>query len=1146
MSTPSRNTRASRALATIALVLAWTHSAASSVGPDTNFHSSFFARPNSPSRALLLPNEKYLVFFATDTLTDQRTGAITRFLSDGTLDTSFQFDPDYNYVSAAVAAGGGKIYIAAKKSGYGEHHRTEILRLNDDGSADPTFPPVLVNEADSEPVYELRLQPDGKLLVSGFFTSFGGENRQGIVRLLTDGSIDPGFAPVAMIGAVYATALQLDGKILIGGSFNFVNDTFPLRVARLNSNGSLDTSFTAAGFSLPTQPIRGLLVLDDGKVILSGRMRTASNQPFVPLLRLNADGNRDTTFILPSGVVTTSSRDLELQSDGKILAAIDRTLYRFNTDGSVDNGFTRPLTTDNTFGTAGSVFTVDRFADGDILIGGGFTDINGSAQPSNANFGVARLNPDGTLDASLATVHQSGFVIAPHSFSRRPDNFTYISFGELRSRFQPVTPFGFGRLLADGSRDAAFTLSSASPAGFLSNGFVAFNFAALSDGGFFIFGGNAAFAFASGKASSSGTEDTGFAQNVAPYHKEAIGLPEGKVLLSADDDLNATLAATLTRLRADGTADDTFQFPTAIREQQVRREQGTNALQAMSVGSRVLAVLPDQKLLFEYFTPGEFHVVRLHADGSLDGSFTEITFQRPDYLFSFKLVYDPLTQQSYQVEVSTAALSVRDAAVQPDGRLVLATRAVGSQARGLMRIEADGTFDPTFNTGGGAQWVETTETANSVPKVEGVVLLPNGKFLIVGTFEAFDGNPAPGIALLNANGSFDPSFVAPALRNRYAGGEARLERQDDGSFLLGGPYYLPGEPAATAPSLIRILAAPAITSALTAAGNQNQSINYQITATGAPTSFGATGLPASLSINITTGLISGTPTVNGIFHVTLSATNAVGTANATLTLTIAPGGTVNISTRLAVGTGDNVLIGGLIITGDAPKKILVRALGPSLTVNGSPVPGRLLDPVLELRGESLVVLNDDWRATQEAEIAAVLPPNDDRESAIIAVVNPGAFTAVLRGKNGSTGVGLVEVYDLGNPTTPSTGSASLVNISTRGLVQTGDNVMIGGFIITGAPTRVIVRAIGPDLTNRGIPGALPDTTIELFDANGIVAANDDWRTTQEQEIIATTVPPNDNRESAIVRQLPPGGYTAVVRGKNGATGVALVEVYALP
>ena len=248
----------------------------------------------------------------------------------------------------------------------------------------------------------------------------------------------------------------------------------------------------------------------------------------------------------------------------------------------------------------------------------------------------------------------------------------------------------------------------------------------------------------------------------------------------------------------------------------------------------------------------------------------------------------------------------------------------------------------------------------------------------------------------------------------------------------------------------------------------------------------------------------------------------------------------NISTRLRVGTGDNVLIGGFIISGTQPKKIILRAIGPSL-----PVAGKVGNPTLELVGPGgAIAFNDDWRSTQEAAIiASTVPPADNFESAIVATVpaNNSGYTAIMRGAGNTTGVGLVEVYDL-DPAADS----ELANISTRGVVEAGENVMIGGFILSGSALgRVIVRAIGPSLP---VNGKLADPTVQLFDGNGTqLGSNDDWRNGgQENEIIGTGVAPSNELESAFILNLPAGAQTtAIVRGKNGSAGVALVEVFSL-
>ena len=256
----------------------------------------------------------------------------------------------------------------------------------------------------------------------------------------------------------------------------------------------------------------------------------------------------------------------------------------------------------------------------------------------------------------------------------------------------------------------------------------------------------------------------------------------------------------------------------------------------------------------------------------------------------------------------------------------------------------------------------------------------------------------------------------------------------------------------------------------------------------------------------------------------------------------------NISTRMPVLTSDKVLIAGFIITGSGPKNVLIRGLGPSLADLN--ISGVLADPTLELHGDASAS-NDNWKDAQRTAIEATgIPPKDDAESAILATLNPGSYTAVLAGKDGGTGVGLVELYDL----SVSSGSI-LANLSSRGFVDVNDSVMIGGFIVgpqgTGAAT-VLLRALGPSLTNSGVQNALSDPTLELHDGNGTtIATNDNWKvddatgTSQEAAIEATSIPPSDPRECALLRTLTPGNYTAIVRGKNNTTGVASVEIYNL-
>ena len=309
--------------------------------------------------------------------------------------------------------------------------------------------------------------------------------------------------------------------------------------------------------------------------------------------------------------------------------------------------------------------------------------------------------------------------------------------------------------------------------------------------------------------------------------------------------------------------------------------------------------------------------------------------------------------------------------------------------------------------------------------------------------------------------------------------------------------------------------------------------------------------------------VNGVPQPSGTYGGPLSgAPNVLPEFKGLGTVRVGPISTLgNISSRAFAQTGDSVVIGGFIVQGTEPKRVIIRAIGPELTQYG--VANVLVDPTLDLYDGTgaLIASNDSWLHTIIGSIITSdqvrdirnsgHAPTDARESAIIAELPAGNYTAIVRGVNNTIGVALVEVYDL----SPDSNSI-LGNISTRSFVQTGDNVMIGGFIV--APTeskRVIVRAIGPELTQYGVPNALLNPTLELHNGTGaLVASNDNWLHTiiggiitsdQTQAIRNSSYAPGDGSESAIVADLPPGNYTAILRGVNNTTGVALVEAYDL-
>ena len=338
----------------------------------------------------------------------------------------------------------------------------------------------------------------------------------------------------------------------------------------------------------------------------------------------------------------------------------------------------------------------------------------------------------------------------------------------------------------------------------------------------------------------------------------------------------------------------------------------------------------------------------------------------------------------------------------------------------------------------------------------------------------------------------------------------------------------------------------------------NASTNYTITTVSLPSNGGTTSgagtFAAGTSHTVSASANSGYTFVNWTENgsIVSTSTNYTFTLNSNRNLvanfrvsgTGAPAQTINLSTRMRVQTGENVGIGGFIITGSTSKHVLLRAIGPSLTQFG--IPNVLEDPVLELHGPGAfaTITNDNWRDTQEAAIQATgIPPTNNLESAIDATLAPGAYSAIVRGNGDTSGVALVEAYDLSQSV-----NSKLANISTRAFVSTGGDIVIAGFILGGnsGADRVVVRGIGPSLVPVGVANALANPTLELRDSNGaLLASNNDWQDNpaQRAELIGAGLAPTDPLESAIAMTLPPGLYSALLRGLNMGTGVGLVEVY---
>lgn len=458
--------------------------------------------------------------------------------------------------------------------------------------------------------------------------------------------------------------------------------------------------------------------------------------------------------------------------------------------------------------------------------------------------------------------------------------------------------------------------------------------------------------------------------------------------------------------------------------------------------------------------------------------------------------------------------------ISQDGGSVIAGRIVGQDGTSLIGqdgtslIGNDGTSLRIQNSGAGAAGVKAATAASGFTQTGGETDLTN--MLIIGSVN-LNGGVLSGSGPIFGNLTNNSGFISPG----HSAGKITVQ----GNFAQGPAGTLIIESSGQS---ARRLDQLQVTGAASLGGNLEIKLLQGYQPNPADTfnflGFGsATGGFSSVSSNA---------------QVTLNTNGALVSANPAVA-SPRDGQASNISTRLNVLAGDNVMIAGFVISGPAgsSKKVLIRGLGPTLGQFG--VPNILTDPFLELhRADGSTVTNDSWR-DNAAGIPAGYQPSSDLEPVIVADLPPGDYTAIVKGAQGETGNALAEVYDL-----ETNSAAKLSNISTRGVVQTGDNVMIGGVVVSGTePAKILVRALGPTLATFGVPDTLADPTLELHDSNGGVLSNDDWRENQEGDIMATGVAPPDSHEAALLVTLVPGNYTAVVRGKNETTGVALVEAY---
>ena len=1149
--------------------------------------------PNANGDVLIVavqPDGKILIGGSFTTLSPNGGVAVTRnyiarLNPDGTLDTVFDPNANGSVLSIAVQVD-GKILVGGSFDTIGGQTRIFIARLDAATGLADSFDP---NANGS--VYSIAVQADGKILAGGLFTNIGGQTRNRIARLDATTGLADSFNPNADT-SVYAIAVQADGKILAGGNFNSIGGQTRNLIARLDPTTGLADSFDPNA----NNDVRSIAVQANGKILAGGLFTGIGGQTRNFIARLDATTGLADAFD-PNAIQTVVS--IAAQADGKILAG-----GIFSSIGGQPRNHIARL--DATSGGAdsfdpnanGNVFSIAVQADGKILAGGSFNFIGGQTRnriarlfvtaptptPSPTQTPAAKFTTLSTRDVvgTGDAVTVNAFIItgsSPKQVIVRGLGPSLPYPGLLQDpALELHGPIGFTTATNNNWRDtqqAQIIATGLPPTNDLESAIVA----NLAPGVYTVvlFGVNG--------VTGTGVNELydlnpGGSSRLTAVGTQGSALTGGNVQVSGvsiQDGGPVLLRVLGPTLPVSGQlGDPTLELRDGNGALIVANDNWRSNQEAEIIATGIPPTNDLESAIVVTLPPGTYTAIVGGVNNTTgigyvqfyglphSGPVLPLTLTPPvitSPLVATGTVGQPFTYQF----TASGATSLGASNLAPGLTFNTSLRAITGTPT------AAGTFQVGLSAtnSGGTTSATLTITVQPVPPsgpVIGSSTAVTGRVGQPFRFQVYTTGGSPA-ARVSASG-LPPGLSIDAVTGLIsgtptaAGSSAVTLTVTDGAFTTSSILQL---------TFTADPALPVITSPSSAALTPGVFFSYTITA---PTSVGASDptvftlvgtLPPGLTFNAATGTISGIytgplrPDLAGgtlLGSIQLFATNSHGTSTFDLLFRAPPKGVVNIATRTTVGTGDNVLIGGFIVDGDVPKIVIIRAIGPSLNAFLS---GALQDPTLELHDSAhpdRVVFNDNWRDTQESIIlGSGLQPANNSESAIVVALDPGSYTAIVHGTNATTGIAVVDVFDLGTANAiGNSGSAKVANIATRGFVNTGDNVMIGGVIIQGQPTRVMIRAIGPALTQFGVPDALANPQLELHDATSTIAQNDDWQTTQiggiitsdqVMEIQASGLVPTNTREAAIIVTLPPGSYTAIVRGANNTTGNALVEVYAL-
>ncbi len=1136
------------------------------------------------------PDAKVIVGGSFSDLGGAKSTNIARFNPEGTADTSFNAALSTDGPVNVIAVRANATVAKTQLGGFGW--------FSSNGGLVTSFAPVLNTQGQ---VNAILIQPDNKVVLAGSFSDLSDLTTGNLVRFSPNGTVD---IFTSLNGGVTGMVRQNDGKLVIVGDFTIVNGTTRNYIARLGPDGTLDATFdpNASG------AISAIAIQSDQKIIIGGSFTsltpngasTATTRNY--LARLNADGTVDTAYnpnpnqyVNTVAIATVSGKEdvvagggfTAVQANSASTSTTRNYIARFNNDGTLDSTFDP-----NANGVVSTV--VIQPSDQKILMGGSFTTLTPNGGSSATFYYIARVNPDGTADTAFypnpnapvgsLAVAKDGSIVVGGLFTQ----FT-TSTGTAVARNHLARLTSAGALDQTFNPDVAGTVSTVYAAQDSSGSvLVGGAFSSLAPNGVVMIGGK--FATVGGLSLSNlaqlngdGSVNGAFTPNPDQQVNAIVSLPstQGFVVGGAFTKI-ATAGGTVTRngiarFNNDGSLNSTF-VPTVSGTVSALALQsdgkllvGANTLVRLNndasgstdasfnagapfVQPAAIALQPDGRIVVAgpATALGATRIIRLNADGTVDGTFSTVSFNLPDY--------------------------VKTLTLQSDGGIIVVGSfgSIGGKSiANLARLNADGSVDSTFN-------------ASPNGPVTALALQSDGRLMIGGTFTTVGGSPRVGLARI--------SNTAPALQSLMVSTDGKtltwarsgtvgvleavtFDVSTDGQNWteLGAGARIAGTPnwqitnlslSTTTTIYVRARGiTPTSSGTSTGIYQTVRQINVASGVTGATSETVAiAGLSGSNShyawvydpvtgvyqtVDLSSGLVVNLSKVLG-YNPTTGA--MVATASSRL---------VNLSTRADV-TAAQPLIGGFAIEGSAARTVLIRAVGPSLQLFS--VTNYLKKPELIVydRNSSVIASNHGWNNDAALTAAAVKTGAfpliaGSSDAAMLLTLAPGTYSVqVADAGDGSGGNALVEIYDAGDL---SDTSARIVNLSGRAVVSSQGTV-IGGLVINGsAPKTLLIRGVGPSMAKLSISNALADPKIAIYDTNDqVLATNDNWNVSTDPTIpnldlstavinAATSVGAfqldQGSKDAAMIVTLSPGVYTVQLTAVAGS-GTGMIEVYELP